>query len=90
MAGKHYRSTDEGSEAGIDDPSVPGEEGLHLLERGDSGGPAALTASGLVPGLIAVLEVPPAPPSLPGSTLCRCSINSPTKGAFVGLLRQCH
>jgi len=60
--GKRYRSADEGREAGVDDPSVAGDEGPHPPERGDGGGPAPLGAAGPIPGLVAVLEAPPAAP----------------------------
>ena len=62
MAVKPYRSAYEGRKAGVDDPSVAGDEGPHPPERGDGGGPAPLGAAGPVPGLIAVLETPPAAP----------------------------
>jgi hypothetical protein len=62
MACSHYRSADEGREAGVDDPAVGGDEPPHPPERGERGGPAPLGASAPLPGFVAVLEAPPAAP----------------------------
>uniref|UniRef100_A0A0A9H9I2 ATTAP1 n=1 Tax=Arundo donax TaxID=35708 RepID=A0A0A9H9I2_ARUDO len=56
------RSADEGREAGVDDPAVGGDEAPHPPERGDRRGPASLGAAAAIPGLLAVLEAPPAAP----------------------------